>query len=60
MFVIQSQRMKVLDPQLSAEKRKEVQERMLGPDVLGVAVSYPQEQKQKPQWAIEQPRDPYG
>jgi polyisoprenoid-binding protein YceI len=35
--VIESQRMKVLDPQLSADKRKEVQERMLGPEVLDVA-----------------------
>lgn len=36
-FVIESRRMKVLDPHLAAEKRKQVQERMLGPDVLDVA-----------------------
>jgi polyisoprenoid-binding protein YceI len=36
-FVIESAHMKVLDPQLSAEKREVVQERMLGPDVLDVA-----------------------
>lgn len=36
-FVVESQRMKVLDPQLSPEKRQQVQERMLGPDVLNVA-----------------------
>jgi len=29
--------MKVLEPQLSADKRQQVQERMLGPDVLDVA-----------------------
>lgn len=37
MFVIESRRMKVLDPNLAADKRKEVQERMLGADVLDVA-----------------------
>jgi hypothetical protein len=36
-FVIESQRMKVLDPQLAPDKRRQVQERMLGPDVLDVA-----------------------
>jgi len=36
-FVVESQRMKVLDPQLSPEKRQQVQERMLGPDVLNIA-----------------------
>jgi polyisoprenoid-binding protein YceI len=36
-FVIDSARMKVLDPQLSPDKRQQVQERMLGPDVLDVA-----------------------
>ncbi len=35
-FEIESRRMKVLDPQLSADKRQEVQERMLGPEVLDV------------------------
>ena len=35
-FVIESKRMKVLDPQLAADKRQQVQERMLGPDVLDV------------------------
>ena len=33
-FVVESGRMKVLDPQLSADKRRQVQERMLGPEVL--------------------------
>ena len=33
-FVIDSRHMKVLDPQLSPDKRREVQERMLGPEVL--------------------------
>jgi hypothetical protein len=36
-FVIESPRMTVLDPQLSPEKRGEVQQRMLGPDVLDAA-----------------------
>ena len=36
-FVIESQRIKVLDPQLSPDKRQQVQERMLGPGVLDVA-----------------------
>ena len=36
-FVIESQRMKVLDPQLSPDKRQQVQERMLSPEVLDVA-----------------------
>ncbi len=35
-FVVESARMKVLDPQLSPDKRRQVQERMLGPDVLDV------------------------
>jgi len=33
-FVVDAQRMKVLDPQLSRDKRQQVQERMLGPEVL--------------------------
>lgn len=33
-FSVDSRRMKVLDPQLPADKRRQVQERMLGPDVL--------------------------
>ena len=36
-FVVDSRRMKVLDPQLSTDKRRQVQERMLGPDVLDSA-----------------------
>ena len=36
-FVIDSGRMKVLDPSLSPNKRQQVQERMLGPDVLDIA-----------------------
>lgn len=36
-FDVESSRMKVLDPQLSPDKRQQVQERMLGPDVLDVA-----------------------
>ena len=36
-LVVDARRMKVLDPQLSADKRQQVQERMLGPDVLDVA-----------------------
>jgi polyisoprenoid-binding protein YceI len=36
-FVIESQRLKVLDPNLSQDKRQQVQERMLGPEVLDVA-----------------------
>ncbi len=36
-LVIESQHLKVLDPQLSSEKRQQVQERMLGPEVLNVA-----------------------
>ncbi len=36
-LVIESQRLKVLDPQLSPEKRRQVQERMVGPEVLNVA-----------------------
>ena len=39
-FVVESQRMKVLDPQLSPDKRQQVQERMVGPEVLNVA-SFP-------------------
>jgi polyisoprenoid-binding protein YceI len=35
-LVIDSAAMKVLDPQLSPDKRQEVQERMLGPEVLDV------------------------
>jgi polyisoprenoid-binding protein YceI len=33
-FVIDARQMKVLDPQLSTDKRRQVQERMLGPEVL--------------------------
>ncbi len=33
-FVVESQRMKVLDPQMSPSRRQEVQQRMLGPEVL--------------------------
>jgi YceI-like domain len=36
-FVVDSGRMKVLDPKLSADKRQEVQERMQGPEVLDSA-----------------------
>ncbi len=36
-LVVDARRMKVLDPQLSADKRQQVQERMLGADVLDVA-----------------------
>ena len=36
-FVVESGRMKVLDPKLSADKRREVQERMQGPEVLDSA-----------------------
>jgi polyisoprenoid-binding protein YceI len=35
-FAVESQRMKVLDPQMKPERRAEVQQRMLGPDVLDV------------------------
>jgi polyisoprenoid-binding protein YceI len=40
-FVIDARQMKVLDPKLSSEKRRQVQERMLGPEVLDPA-RYPQ------------------
>jgi hypothetical protein len=33
-FVVESRQMRVLDPQLPPAKRQQVQERMLGPDVL--------------------------
>jgi polyisoprenoid-binding protein YceI len=33
-FVVETQRMKVLDPQMKPARRQEVQERMLGPEVL--------------------------
>src|SRR5690242_3627863 len=33
-FAVDSKRMKVLDPQMNPGRRKEVQERMLGPEVL--------------------------
>lgn len=36
-LVIDSSRLKVLDTQLSPDKRRQVQERMLGPEVLDVA-----------------------
>jgi len=36
-FVIEAARLKVLDPQLASDKREQVQQRMLGPDVLDVA-----------------------
>jgi polyisoprenoid-binding protein YceI len=35
-FVIESQRLKVIDPPLPADKRQQVQDRMVGPDVLNV------------------------
>ena len=35
-FVVESRTMKVLDPQLSAEKRRVIQQRMVGPEVLDV------------------------
>jgi hypothetical protein len=35
-FVIESRTMKVLDPQMSADKRRQIQDRMLGPEVLDV------------------------
>jgi polyisoprenoid-binding protein YceI len=34
MFSVESQRMKVLDPQMNPSRRQEVQQRMLGPEVL--------------------------
>jgi len=36
-FVVDSARMKVLDPKLSADKRQEIQDRMEGPEVLDSA-----------------------
>src|SRR6266487_7168813 len=33
-FAVDSRRMKVLDPQMNPGRRQEVQERMLGPEVL--------------------------
>jgi polyisoprenoid-binding protein YceI len=36
-FLIDARRMRVLDSQLPPDKREQVQERMLGPDVLDVA-----------------------
>ena len=36
-FSVEARRMKVLDPKLSADKRREVQERMEGPEVLDSA-----------------------
>jgi polyisoprenoid-binding protein YceI len=36
-FTVETKRMKVLDPQMKPERRQDVQERMLGPDVLDVA-----------------------
>src|SRR5438874_7550756 len=33
-FAVDSRRMKVLDPQMKVERRQEVQDRMLGPEVL--------------------------
>ena len=36
-FTIETARMRVVDPQLEPDKRQQVQERMLGPDVLDVA-----------------------
>ena len=35
-FVVESRTMKVLDPQISAEKRNVIQDRMVGPEVLDV------------------------
>lgn len=40
-FTVDSQRMQVLDPQLAPGKRQQVQERMLGPEVLD-ATRFPQ------------------
>jgi polyisoprenoid-binding protein YceI len=40
-FVIDARQMKVLDPRLSADKRQQVQERMLGPEVLD-SMRFPQ------------------
>jgi YceI-like domain len=40
-FVIDARRMRVLDPQLSPNKRQQVQERMLGPEVLD-STKFPQ------------------
>lgn len=36
-FTVDSKRMKVLDPQMKPERRQEVQERMVGPEVLDTA-----------------------
>src|SRR5690349_17523079 len=36
-FMIEAARLRVLDPQLAADKREQVQRRMLGPDVLDVS-----------------------
>jgi polyisoprenoid-binding protein YceI len=36
-FVVDASRMKVLDPKLSADKRREIQDRMEGPEVLDSA-----------------------
>src|SRR6266566_9011141 len=33
-FAVDSRRMKVIDPQMNSSRRQEVQERMLGPEVL--------------------------
>lgn len=38
---VDSRRMRVLDPQLSSDKRQQVQERMLGPEVLD-SIRFPQ------------------
>lgn len=35
-FTVESKRMKVLDPQMKPERRQDIQDRMLGPDVLDV------------------------
>jgi polyisoprenoid-binding protein YceI len=36
-FMVESKRMKVLDPQMSPSRRQEIQERMVGPQVLDTA-----------------------
>jgi polyisoprenoid-binding protein YceI len=40
-FVVDARQMRVLDPQLSPDKRRQVQERMLGPEVLD-STNFPQ------------------
>ena len=40
-FTVDAQRMRVLDPRLASDKRQQVQERMLGPEVLA-STSFPE------------------